>query len=73
MSKKSLYVDLKVGQSMTIDGGRIVITLEAKSGQRAQLRIEADKKVQVQVPRNPVQIQTGAAQALGGIKASVPA
>lgn len=40
--KKSLLMDLKVGQSVSIDDGRIVITLEEKSGQRAKLRFVHD-------------------------------
>lgn len=39
MTVQRLIMDLKVGQSLTIDGG-IVVTLEAKSGQLAKLRFE---------------------------------
>lgn len=36
---KSLLMDMKVNESICIDGG-ITITLEQKSGQRAKLRFE---------------------------------
>lgn len=37
--KQRLFVDLKMGGSLTIDGNTI-ITLEAKSGQLARLKVE---------------------------------
>lgn len=39
MDKRSLLKDVKVGDSLSFDGGRLLITLEAKSGQRVKLRI----------------------------------
>lgn len=39
MTAKSLLTDVKVGESLLIDGGRITITLEHKNGQRCKLRI----------------------------------
>lgn len=46
----SLKVDLRVGESLRIDGGRIVVTLMEKSGQRARISVEADDSVSIQVP-----------------------
>lgn len=46
----SLKVDLRVGESLRIDGGRIVVTLMEKSGQRARVSVEADDSVSIQVP-----------------------
>lgn len=40
MSKKSLSMDVKVGQSVAIDGGRVILTVESKSGQLARIRFE---------------------------------
>ena len=37
MPKATLSMDVRVGESLSIDGGRVVITVEAKSGQRARL------------------------------------
>lgn len=39
---RSLLMDVKVGQSLSIDGGRIVLTVEEKSGQRIKLRFVHD-------------------------------
>ncbi len=39
MTKRTLLMDVKVGESLSIDGGRIVITIEEKSGQRVKCRI----------------------------------
>lgn len=48
MTKKSLSMDVKVGDSVSIDGGRVVITVGEKSGQRARLKFEVDSDVNVQ-------------------------
>ncbi len=36
-----LYTDLKVGETLPLDNGRINITLEHKKGRTARLRIES--------------------------------
>lgn len=46
----SLKVDLRVGEELRLDGGRIVISLLEKSGQRARISVEADDSVSIQVP-----------------------
>jgi pyruvate kinase len=61
-----LFADLKVGQSILIDGGRITITLEQKSGQTAKLKIQAEENTPISVPGK---IKTGATQAAKGIEA----
>jgi hypothetical protein len=43
-------VELRVGEALKLDSGRIIITLEAKSGQRARLRIQADASVPIGIP-----------------------
>jgi pyruvate kinase len=63
-------MDVKVGQSLSIDGGRIVLTVEEKSGQRVKLRFVHDG---VTVERgvsssDSTPQQSGAKQALRGIK-----
>ena len=40
--KQTLVMDVKVGDSLTFDGGRIVLTVQEKSGQRAKLRLAMD-------------------------------
>lgn len=39
-AKCKLSVDLKKGETLSIEGGRILLTVEEKSGQRARLRFE---------------------------------
>lgn len=44
---KSLRIELRVGESMTLENGRITVTLEEKSGQRARFRVDAPADVEV--------------------------
>lgn len=37
--------DLRVGESLSIDGGRITLTVEEKSGQRARLSFASEEKI----------------------------
>jgi sRNA-binding carbon storage regulator CsrA len=39
--------DIKVGESVDIGGGKIIITLLAKTGRLARLDIKADKEVEI--------------------------
>lgn len=73
--KRTLLMDVKVGESLTIDGGRIVVTVEEKSGRRVKLRfVHDDAKIErVDLARpEPEPVgrarATGAAQARLGIK-----
>jgi hypothetical protein len=62
----AVVIDVKVGESVSIDGGRAVVTLLEKSGQRARLSFKADDDVKIQhVTRR---IETGAAQAKKGLR-----
>lgn len=47
--KKILAHVLKVGDSLLIDGQKVTVTLQAKSGQRAKLIVIADHNVDIQV------------------------
>lgn len=49
--KSHLSIDLKTGESVSIDSGRIVVRLEEKSGKRARLSFEADKSVAIKPVR----------------------
>lgn len=44
----SLFIDLRVGESVSIDKGRVSVTFREKSGQRARLEFEADKSVSIE-------------------------
>lgn len=47
MARKSLAMDIRVGESIAIDGGRVVITLDAKSGRRARVTFTHESDVDV--------------------------
>ena len=56
-TRESLIIDVRVGESISIDGGRVVMTLKEKSGQRAKLHFSARGGVSVEpvrVERDPV-------------------
>lgn len=60
---------LRVGDSLSFDGGRIVLSLEDKSGRTARLRLELHKDVVIDKSRtaandepariSPVRVQAG--------------
>lgn len=51
-SNRAIFrTDLRVGETLRLDGDRVSITLMEKSGQRARIIVEADKSVAIQVPR----------------------
>lgn len=72
--QKTLLMDVKVGQSISIDGGRVMITLEEKSGQRVKIRFVHDgaqidrAEASEAPPAAERKTNTGANQAKLGIK-----
>jgi pyruvate kinase len=42
------YGDVRVGEQIAIDNGRIVLRVEEKSGQRARIRLEFTKPTTVE-------------------------
>lgn len=48
MIEKTLHVDLRVGETMTIGGAQV--RLEDKSGKRARLKITAPPSLQIDPP-----------------------
>lgn len=46
-------IEIRAGESISIDGGRIVVTLEEKSGQRARLRFDAAQNVNIERVMKP--------------------
>jgi hypothetical protein len=42
-----LKLDLRVGEGVDIDSGRILVRVESKSGQKTRLSFEADKEVPI--------------------------
>lgn len=54
---KGMIVDVKVGQELKIDNGRIRIIVEQKDGKRARLRVIADKSIIVSRPLQEIVAQ----------------
>jgi hypothetical protein len=48
MTEKTLHVDIRVGETMTIGGARV--RLEEKSGKRARLSITAPPSLAIELP-----------------------
>lgn len=48
---KGLSLDLRVGERLLLDSGRIAITLEQKNGQRVRIRVEAGPSVKIGSPQ----------------------
>ncbi len=44
---RGLTLDLRVGERVALDDGRITLVLEHKSGARARIRIEADASIAI--------------------------
>ncbi|MFN8760256.1 MAG: hypothetical protein ACK5XA_15785 [Tagaea sp.] len=47
-TRGGLAIELQVGERIELDGGRIELVLEQKNGQRARLRIVADRSIAIQ-------------------------
>lgn len=62
--RRSFSIEIKVGESISIDAGRVVVTLLEKSGQRAKLGFDAAKDAAV---NKNTAFPSGAAQARKGI------
>ena len=62
---RTLSVELRAGQQVSIDNGRFIVMLTEKTGKVAQLRISAPADVAIQRPSQPA--TSGAAQARNGI------
>lgn len=49
--QRSLYVDLEPGESVGVNGGKVRLTLEQKSGRRARLKVVFDDSQSVETPQ----------------------
>ena len=49
MTASCLHIDMRVGETMSLDGGRIRVELEDKSGRIARLKVLAPKDVEVKI------------------------
>jgi hypothetical protein len=50
MSGRRLIRQLKAGESLSFDGGRVVVTLRQRTGQRAELSLHLEDDVVVDKP-----------------------
>jgi len=57
LDRGSLVVELKVGDSISIDGGRVVMTLQNTKSQRACLHFSAERSVPIDPVRERAAIQ----------------
>lgn len=62
MTRRTLMMDVKVGETLSIDGGRLTVTLEHKSGQRARLCFQHAGDVKVEHGHQPAPHATPAQQ-----------
>lgn len=62
---RALHVELRAGEAIKLDGGRIVVQLMDKTGKVAQLRVTAPDDIDIQRPNQTV--SNGAAMARTGI------
>jgi len=49
---KTLKVDVKVGDTLTFDSGRVSVTVLEKSGQRARFEIRSAPDVVIDLPQH---------------------
>lgn len=63
-SRRSFSIEVKIGESVSVDRGRVVVTLLEKSGQRARLGFDAEKDISV---NKVTAFPSGAVQARKGI------
>lgn len=50
MTKRTLVMDVPVGETVHIDGGRVVVQVKEKSGQRVRLAFTADSGTEIKRP-----------------------
>lgn len=51
---RGMAVDVNVGEPITLHpskSGRIVVTVEQKSGQRSRIRIQTEEEVRIELPK----------------------
>lgn len=64
MKTRSLVMDVRVGESVSVDAGRVVLRVGEKSGQRVKLHFTADSDVVI----DKVSPVKGSDLARGGIR-----
>jgi hypothetical protein len=62
--QRSIYIDLEPGETVGVNGGKVRMTLEQKSGRRARLKVVFDDSQSIEPPRAG---NSGAALAAKGL------
>ena len=65
--QRSIYIDLDTGETIGINGGKVRMTLEQKSGRRARLKVVFDDTQSVETPRTASGVAALAAKGLSGM------
>jgi hypothetical protein len=65
--QRSIYIDLEPGQSVGVNGGKVRMTLEQKSGRRARLKVVFDDSQSIEAPRAVAGAAALAAKGLSGM------
>lgn len=60
----ALMLDVKPGEALVFDGGRVRIEFERKTGARSRVKIDADQSVSIEQIKAPVD----GGQAVNGLK-----
>lgn len=68
--RRTLVVDVRVGESISLDSGRIEVAVQEKSGQRAKLRLTMNSDVSVDRSTGAAKVANVIAQS--GIRWSQP-
>ncbi len=50
--KRAVTIEIRTGEAVSIDSGRVLAVLEEKSGQRARIRFEVEEGTQVERVQN---------------------
>jgi hypothetical protein len=58
--KRHIAITLRVGEALSIDNGRIILRLTAKSGQRVGFTFHADESVSIDPVRERAAVPFGA-------------
>lgn len=57
MAKRTVTIEVRTSEAVSIDGGRVVLVLLEKSGQRARIRFEIDEDTPIERVHNETNIR----------------
>lgn len=61
VAKRAITIDIRSGEAVSIDGGKVIAVLIEKSGQRARIRFEAEEGTAIErvTDRNNIRARVG--------------